>query len=263
MDYKSTLNLPKTDFPMKANLPQREPEMLARWAQERLYERIQESRQGCEQYILHDGPPYANGRIHIGHALNKILKDIIVKSKTMSGYHVPYVPGWDCHGLPIEHQVLKELGDKKRDLDARRFRHLAPCPIEDEPMRQDGLIRRTVIRDDTGQQGAMEPAAMLVGPFQIQLGRPPLARLQHRGITHTGLKPYVENILFLLELRSPAPGAPSVGRNQHVGWIGKPVVRAMLSNQIRHMVDYPRMGQYLFTGHAGEGRNRRAPDPLT
>lgn len=110
MDYKSTLNLPKTDFPMKANLPQREPEMLARWAQERLYERIQESRQGRERYILHDGPPYANGRIHIGHALNKILKDIIVKSKTMSGYQVPYVPGWDCHGLPIEHQVLKELG---------------------------------------------------------------------------------------------------------------------------------------------------------
>jgi isoleucyl-tRNA synthetase len=93
MDYKSTLNLPKTDFPMKANLPQREPEMLARWAQERLYERIQQSRQGREQYILHDGPPYANGRIHIGHALNKILKDIIVKSKTMSGYQVPYVPG--------------------------------------------------------------------------------------------------------------------------------------------------------------------------
>lgn len=124
MDYKSTLNLPKTDFPMKANLPQREPEMIARWAQERLYERIQESRQGCEQYILHDGPPYANGRIHIGHALNKILKDIIVKSKTMSGYHVPYVPGWDCHGLPIEHQVLKDLGDKKRDLDALTIRKL-------------------------------------------------------------------------------------------------------------------------------------------
>ncbi|GAB1724048.1 MAG: isoleucyl-tRNA synthetase [Nitrospira sp.] len=124
MDYKSTLNLPKTDFPMKANLPQREPEMLARWAQERLYERIQESRQGRERYILHDGPPYANGRIHIGHALNKILKDIIVKSKTMSGYQVPYVPGWDCHGLPIEHQVLKELGDKKRDLDALAIRKL-------------------------------------------------------------------------------------------------------------------------------------------
>src|SRR6187551_355353 len=108
MDYKATLNLPKTDFPMKANLPQREPEMLAKWDRERLYERIQESRRGCEQYILHDGPPYANGRIHIGHALNKILKDIVVKSKTMAGFRAPYLPGWDCHGLPIEYKVVKE-----------------------------------------------------------------------------------------------------------------------------------------------------------
>ncbi len=110
MDYKATLNLPQTDFPMKANLPLREPELLALWAHERLYERIQEAGKGRPLYVLHDGPPYANGRIHIGHALNKILKDIIVKSKTMEGYLAPYVPGWDCHGLPIEHQVLKELG---------------------------------------------------------------------------------------------------------------------------------------------------------
>ena len=117
MDYKATLNLPKTDFPMKANLPQREPEMLAKWERERLYDQIQAQGRDRPLYILHDGPPYANGRIHIGHALNKILKDIIMKSKTMSGYRVPYVPGWDCHGLPIEHQVLKELGSKKKDLD--------------------------------------------------------------------------------------------------------------------------------------------------
>src|SRR3989449_1964380 len=114
MDYKATLNLPQTDFPMKANLPQREPEILACWERERLYELIQEARRGRPLYVLHDGPPYANGRIHIGHALNKILKDIIVKSKTMEGYQVPFVPGWDCHGLPIEHQVLKELGGKKK-----------------------------------------------------------------------------------------------------------------------------------------------------
>jgi isoleucyl-tRNA synthetase len=124
MDYKSTLNLPKTDFPMKANLPQREPEMLARWEQEKLYEQIQKAGQGRPRYVLHDGPPYANGRIHIGHALNKILKDIIVKSKTMAGFHAPYVPGWDCHGLPIEHQVMKELGEKKKDLDASAIRRL-------------------------------------------------------------------------------------------------------------------------------------------
>ena len=124
MDYKSTLNLPKTDFPMKANLPQREPELLAWWEQERLYARIQEAGQGRPRYLLHDGPPYANGRIHIGHALNKILKDIIVKSKTMADFHAPYVPGWDCHGLPIEHQVLKDLGEKKHALDAMGIRQL-------------------------------------------------------------------------------------------------------------------------------------------
>src|SRR5438034_5278148 len=94
---------------MKANLPQREPELLAWWEGERLYERIQEAGQGRPLSVLHDGPPYANGRIHIGHALNKILKDIVVKSKTMAGHRAPYLPGWDCHGLPIEHQVLKEL----------------------------------------------------------------------------------------------------------------------------------------------------------
>jgi len=124
MDYKATLNLPKTDFPMKANLPQREPELLASWEQERLYEQIQETGKGRPRYVLHDGPPYANGHIHIGHALNYILKDVIVKSKTMSGYHAPFVPGWDCHGLPIEHQVLKDLGDKKKDLDALAIRKL-------------------------------------------------------------------------------------------------------------------------------------------
>jgi len=124
MDYKATLNLPKTDFPMKANLPQREPELLIWWERERLYEAIQQAGQGRPRYVLHDGPPYANGRIHIGHALNKILKDIIVKSKTMAGFHVPYVPGWDCHGLPIEHQVLKDLGEKKKTLDAMTIRRL-------------------------------------------------------------------------------------------------------------------------------------------
>src|SRR5713101_2341253 len=124
MDYKATLNLPQTDFPMKANLPQREPEILARWERERLYERIQEARRGRPLYVLHDGPPYANGRIHIGHALNKVLKDIVVKSKTMEDYQVPFVPGWDCHGLPIEHQVLKELGAKKKTLGKVEIRKL-------------------------------------------------------------------------------------------------------------------------------------------
>lgn len=122
MDYKSTLNLPKTAFPMKGNLPNREPEFVARWMKQELYQRIQASRAGKPLYVLHDGPPYANGHIHIGHALNKILKDIIVKSRTMEGMQAPYVPGWDCHGLPIEHQVTKQLGEKKKDMSPTDLR---------------------------------------------------------------------------------------------------------------------------------------------
>ncbi len=113
LELKSTINLPKTDFPMKANLPQNEPKMLARWEQEKLYDRIRAARKGAPAYILHDGPPYTSGPIHLGTAMNKCLKDFIVKSKTMSGFDAPYVPGWDCHGLPIEIKVDKELGGKK------------------------------------------------------------------------------------------------------------------------------------------------------
>ncbi|MBA4421709.1 MAG: isoleucine--tRNA ligase [Syntrophus sp. (in: bacteria)] len=124
MDYKESLNLPKTDFPMKANLSQREPEMLARWDDMHIYHLIREASRGRKPYILHDGPPYANGSIHLGTALNKIIKDILIKAKNMSGHDSVYVPGWDCHGLPIEHQVDKELGEKKAVMsqaDKRRF----------------------------------------------------------------------------------------------------------------------------------------------
>jgi len=122
MDYKDTLNLPQTDFPMKANLNQREPEILGKWTAEGLYARIEENGKDKPVYILHDGPPYANGHIHIGHALNKILKDVILKSKRMEGFHAPYVPGWDCHGLPIELQVEKNLGSKKNDISKLEMR---------------------------------------------------------------------------------------------------------------------------------------------
>ncbi len=114
-DYKATLNLPDSAFPMRGNLPQREPARLARWAEIDLYARLREAGKGREQFILHDGPPYANGNIHIGHAVNKVIKDMIVKSKTLSGFDAPYVPGWDCHGLPIEHKVetlIGRAGDK-------------------------------------------------------------------------------------------------------------------------------------------------------
>ena len=117
LDLKSTLNLPKTDFPMKANLPQNEPKMLARWEKERIYDRIREAHKGQPIYVLHDGPPYANGPLHLGTALNKTLKDFVVKCRSMSGYDAPYVPGWDCHGLPIEIKVDNLLGRKKLDMD--------------------------------------------------------------------------------------------------------------------------------------------------
>jgi isoleucyl-tRNA synthetase len=110
MDYKKTLNLPKTAFPMKGNLAQREPERLKKWNEAELYKKIREEFAGRPKFILHDGPPYANGAIHIGHAVNKVLKDIIVKSKTLNGFDAPYVPGWDCHGLPIELMVEKKIG---------------------------------------------------------------------------------------------------------------------------------------------------------
>ena len=117
-DLKSTINLPKTDFPMKAGLPQNEPKMLARWEKQRIYDRIREVRKGATPYVLHDGPPYANGPIHLGTALNKCLKDFIVKSKNMAGFDAPYVPGWDCHGLPIEIKVDQMLGGKKLQMKA-------------------------------------------------------------------------------------------------------------------------------------------------
>jgi isoleucyl-tRNA synthetase len=122
VDLKQTVNLPKTAFPMKANLPQSEPKLLARWEDEGLYQKIRSSRAGRPVYILHDGPPYANGRIHLGTAFNKILKDFIVKSRTMAGYDSPYVPGWDCHGLPIEIKVDHELGGKKAKMSAAEIR---------------------------------------------------------------------------------------------------------------------------------------------
>jgi isoleucyl-tRNA synthetase len=113
LELKSTVNLPKTSFPMRANLPQIEPKLLARWEEMDIYERIRQARQGAAPYVLHDGPPYANGPLHLGHALNKCLKDFIVKSKNMAGFDAPYIPGWDCHGLPIEIKVDQQLGKKK------------------------------------------------------------------------------------------------------------------------------------------------------
>jgi len=142
IDYKATLNLPKTDFAMRANLAQREPVMLKKWQQDNLYQHIRKARAGCEKYILHDGPPYANGDIHLGHAVNKTLKDIVIKSKTLSGFDAPYVPGWDCHGLPIEHNVEKKIGKAGVKVEYSKFRQ----KCRDYAMRQVDGQRKDFVR---------------------------------------------------------------------------------------------------------------------
>ena len=142
LDLKRTLNLPQTSFPMKANLPQKEPEWLAKWTKENLYGQIRNARKDAPLFILHDGPPYANGRIHLGTALSKILKDFIVKSRTLQGFNAPYVPGWDCHGLPIEINVDKELGPRKSRMSAVEIRQACRRYAEKDV----GLQRQDFIR---------------------------------------------------------------------------------------------------------------------
>ncbi len=148
VDYKQTLNLPKTRFPMKANLAQREPEILKRWQELGLYQAIRRACAGKPKYVLHDGPPYANGDIHIGHAVNKVLKDIIVKSRTLGGYDAPYVPGWDCHGLPIELAVEKKVGKAGAKIEADKFRHACRDYAQKQVDRQrQDFIRLGVLGD--------------------------------------------------------------------------------------------------------------------
>src|SRR5687768_4654739 len=122
--YKQTLNLPQTAFPMEAKLVANEPQRLQRWRDQRLYEQIQSARAKSERWVLHDGPPFANGDIHIGHVINKTLKDVVIRFRTMQGYQTPYVPGWDCHGLPIEHKIQEDLRKQKRQADTLEMRRL-------------------------------------------------------------------------------------------------------------------------------------------
>ena len=144
-DFSKTLNLLKTNFPMKGNLGQREIEWLKQFNKINIYNKIRKNKKGKKKFILHDGPPYANGKIHIGHAVNKVLKDIIVKSKNLEGFDAPYVPGWDCHGLPIEHQVEKKYGKKLTDKDFRqKCRDFADKQIE---LQRDDFIRLGVFGD--------------------------------------------------------------------------------------------------------------------
>ena len=177
------LNLPTTSIPMKANLNIREPEMLKEWDERQVYKKIRSKREGREKFLLHDGPPYANGNIHLGHAVNKVLKDIIIRSKTLEGFDAPYVPGWDCHGLPIEHQVEKKIGKKRREISQSEFRDLCREFAKEQILLQkDDFIRLGVF-------GAWdERYASLDKSFEGQAING-FARIYHNGHVEKGFKP--------------------------------------------------------------------------
>ena len=189
MDYKATLNLPKTAFPMKANLPKSEPEMLAWWESFGIYKRVRQAAAGRPLWILHDGPPYANGHIHLGTMLNKVLKDVIVKSRSMSGFNAVYVPGWDCHGLPIEHQVDKELGLDRPGIDVRN----AMDPVEKRRKCREYALRFIDIqRGEFKRLGVFgdwdNPYITMEPAYQAVIARE-FGRFVGRGLVYKGLKP--------------------------------------------------------------------------
>jgi isoleucyl-tRNA synthetase len=186
VDYKETVNLPKTGFPMKANLPQREPEILRQWEEQAIFQRLvaqNAGRPGAKKFVLHDGPPYANGDIHIGHALNKILKDVIVKYRNLKGEVADYIPGWDCHGLPIELKVDKELGPRKREMDR-------PAIIEAcRKYAQKWIERQRESFKRLGVFGRWEtPYATMSKGYEGAIVRA-LARAAEKGILYRGKKP--------------------------------------------------------------------------
>ena len=182
-EWKDTVNLPRTDFPMKANLQTAEPEWLARWQEMDLYSEIRRSRAGRPKFVLHDGPPYANGHIHLGHALNKVLKDIVVKSKTMAGYDAPYVPGYDCHGLPIELKVDRELGPKKREMSTAEFRRACRASAERFVGIMTDEFRRLAVFGEWDT-----PYRTMTFTYQADIVRA-LGKFVERGIVYKGKKP--------------------------------------------------------------------------
>jgi isoleucyl-tRNA synthetase len=208
-EWKDTVNLPRTDFPMKANLPSAEPEALARWVAMDLYGKIRERRAGAPKFVLHDGPPYANGKIHIGTALNKILKDLVVKSKSMAGFDAPYVPGYDCHGLPIELQVDRELGPRKRELSTADFRRACRAYAE----RFIGVMSQEFQR--LGVLGAWDtPYLTMAYPYQAAIVRA-LGRFVELGLVYKGKKPvhwciHCRTALAEAEVEYEAHASPSI-----------------------------------------------------
>src|SRR5262249_10281141 len=215
MDYKNTLNLPKTAFPMKANLPKLEPEMLERWEAMDIYGRIRQAASSRPLWVLHDGPPYANGHIHLGTALNKILKDFVVKSRSMLGTNAVYVPGWDCHGLPIEHQVDKELGLDSASIDVRqamdpreKIRRCREYAMKFIDIQREEFKRLGVFGDWKHPYLTLTPAyeAVIVREF---------GRFVGRGAVYKGLKPvhwcmYCKTALAQAEVEYEEQTEPSV-----------------------------------------------------
>ena len=183
MDYKHTLNLPQTDFPMKADLARREPEILKSWEERKIYSKLREIARGRPTFILTDGPPYANGAIHLGHSINKVLKDIVVKSRTLDGYDAPYVPGWDCHGLPIEHQIEKTRGKEVKTLEPRAFRQACrEYAMEQVIVQRDGFRRLGVMADWDRSFRTMDRE------YEAEQLRA-LAQILRNGHIYKGLKP--------------------------------------------------------------------------
>jgi isoleucyl-tRNA synthetase len=182
-EYKDTLNLPTTEFPMRGNLPNREPELLEKWQVSDIYAKLRAHCAGRDKFILHDGPPYANGEIHIGHAVNKILKDIIVKAKTLSGFDAPYVPGWDCHGLPIELNVEKKVGKAGQKVDARTFRNACRDYAGKQVDKQREDFKRLGVIGDWDN-----PYLTMNYKFEADIVRT-LGKIIDNGHLHKGVKP--------------------------------------------------------------------------
>jgi len=180
--FKDSLNLPKTDFPMRANLAGREPERLQRWEQEKLYDALMDERRDAPSFILHDGPPYANGNIHMGHALNKVLKDLVERYKSMRGYRAPYVPGWDCHGLPIEQQVIKSVGDAIHDMEPLALRRMCAEYAEQWIDTQRTQFKRLGILGDWDNPYATVRPQYEAGILKV------LHALAERGLIRKGFK---------------------------------------------------------------------------
>ena len=223
-DLKSTLNLPKTDFPMKAKLPEREPVQLAAWEEMALYHRIMESRATAPLFVFHDGPPYPTGEIHLGTGLNKILKDMIVKSKTMAGFRTPYVPGWDCHGLPIETKVEKELGGKTSKVSAAEFRRMC----REFAAGYIDAHRREFKR--LGVFGQWEKPYLTMDPSYEACVASAFLTFLEKGYIYRGLKPvywciYDRTALAEAEVEYEDHTSPSI-------WVKFPVVAGERSNKL-------------------------------